>query len=873
MASTAEAASQLSETELQDLVIEADSGARKPKGLALWLAFTVALVWSLFQLWIVSPLPYTHFANEVLGIPIFPSTESRYFHLSCAFILAFITYPAFKHSPRSYVPQADWIYAFLSAITVGYLYMYKNELALRAGLPTDVDVLVATVGVVLLLEAARRALGPALMICSAIFLFYIFTGSASFMPDLIAHKGQSLAKVASHQWLSTEGVFGVALGVSADFVFLYVLFGSLLDQAGAGNYLIRLSFALMGHMRGGPAKVAVLSSCLMGTISGSSIANVVAGGMFTIPLMRRTGFSREKAGAVEVAASVDGQIMPPVMGAAAFLMVEFIGIPYSEVVKAAFLPAVLSYVALLYIVHLEALKLGIKPIPKAFKQSFFHRMLMLGITVSSFLVLSGIVYYGLGWLKTVLGDNAIYAIIALSVITYIGLLWYSSMFPPLEMDDPSAPVLTVPGTWETFRTGMHFIIPIVILIWCLMVERMSPGLSAFWSVVCLMVILLTQRPLQAFFRKQADIKAQVKNGAMELVMGLVTGARNMTGIAVATATAGIIVGAISLTGIGQILTELVEVLSGGSFFLVLLFTAVICLVLGMGLPTTASYIIVASLMAPVVTELSIQNGIVVPLIAIHMFVFYFGIMADVTPPVGLASFAAAAISGGEPVRTGLQAFSYSLRTLILPFFFIYNTDFLLIGVDSLSEGLFIALKGGVAMILFSAALMGYFVVKSKWHETVLLLLLSLIILRPALIVDVITPKYHIEDPRRIEKVVEQLPEGTKLKVEVKGIDDIGDPEKFFRQIEMVGDGASGKRLQKYGLTLETSGPSVVVKNVKYNSKAAKDGFDFDFEIVSLYVPQQQMSRNWIYLVALIATVGVIFVQRGRKSEILSVEND
>ena len=329
----------MSSDDIQDLVIESDSGARKPRGIAMYVLLGGALLWSLFQLWIASPFPYVSFFSDTLGIPIFTSTYSRYIHLAFALTLAFVAYPATKRSPRGYVPALDWLFMLLSLISVLYLYFNRDTLALRSGMPTNFDIAISVIGILMLIEAARRSLGPPLVIIASIFLFYTFAGSASFMPDIISHKGQSLSKVASHQWLSTEGVFGVAIGVSADFVFLFVLFGALLERAGAGNYFIKLAFSIMGHLRGGPAKAAVLASAMTGLISGSSIANVVTTGTFTIPLMRKVGFSREQAGAVEVASSVNGQIMPPVMGAAAFLMVEYVGISYVEVVKAAFIPA------------------------------------------------------------------------------------------------------------------------------------------------------------------------------------------------------------------------------------------------------------------------------------------------------------------------------------------------------------------------------------------------------------------------------------------------------------------------------------------------------------------------------------------------------
>ncbi|MBN67520.1 MAG: C4-dicarboxylate ABC transporter, partial [Rickettsiales bacterium] len=622
------------EMDAQDLVIERDTGARTPHGLSGYILTYTALIWSLFQLWIASPLPFE------FGVLIFNDTEARSIHLAFAMFLAFTAYPTFTNSPRNYIPTLDWLMALGGAFSAAYLYIFYEELATRPGLPTDMDIYVAVAGIILLLEAARRSLGLPLMIVGIIFLTYTFAGSAEWMPGLIQHKGQSFQKVASHQWLSTEGVFGIALGVSTSFVFLFVLFGALLDKAGAGNYFIKVAFSLLGHLRGGPAKAAVLASGLTGFISGSSIANVVTTGTFTMPLMKKVGFSAEKAGAVEVAGSVNGQIMPPVMGAAAFLMVEYVGISYREVITHAFLPAVISYIALLYIVHLEALKQDMKALPKPVITTIKYKLIAWGIIISSVVILSGLVYIVIDWIKGFAGDYTMWLVGIGLFAGYIALMKYASRYPELEQDDPDADIVALPETGPTVKTGLHYLIPVVVLIWCLMVERLSPGLSAFWASAIMIFILVTQKPIMNFFRPDKKAAQGFKDGFADLQDGLISGARNMIGIGVATAAAGIIVGTVSLTGIGQIMTEVVEVLSGGSLFLVLVFTAIISLILGMGLPTTANYIVVASIMVGVVQELGVQHGLIVPAIAIHLFVFYFGIMADVTPPVGLASFAA-----------------------------------------------------------------------------------------------------------------------------------------------------------------------------------------------------------------------------------------
>lgn len=538
-------------TELEDLVATSDTGARKPTGAARKLLLSVAAAWSLFQLWIASPLPF------MVGFGVFNSTESRSIHLAFAVFLGFMAYPAFKRSPRDYIPVIDWILAVVAAFCAAYLYIFYTDLAARPGRPITQDVIVAVIGLVLLLEATRRALGPPLMIVALVFIVYSMAGP--WMPGILAHRGVSLESLINHQWLTTQGVFGIALGVSTSFVFLFVLFGSLLDKAGAGNYFIKVAFSLLGHYRGGPAKAAVVASGMTGLISGSSIANTVTTGTFTIPMMKRVGFSAEKAGAVEVASSVNGQIMPPVMGAAAFLMVEYVGISYVEVIKHAFLPALISYIALVYIVHLEAVKAGMKGLQSSNPQRPLLRK-VLGFMTGLILLmaLSFAVYYGLGWLKPLLGDAAGWVIGAALGAVYIGLLKVGSRYPELEMDDPDAPVVSLPQTKPTVMSGLHFILPVIVLIWCLMVERLSPGLSAFWATVLMIVIIITQRPLMALFRGQGEAGAAVIKGLDDLWQGLIAGARNMIGIGIATATAGIIVGAVSQTGVGLVLADLVE---------------------------------------------------------------------------------------------------------------------------------------------------------------------------------------------------------------------------------------------------------------------------------------------------------------------------
>lgn len=840
-------------------LIAKDVGGRIPEGAMAKLIAALALLWSLFQLWIASPLPF------MLRVGVFNNTEARAIHLAFALLLAFLAYPAFKRSPRDRVPLVDVALGLIAAASASYLYFAYEQLAQRPGNLTTMDLVTACVGIPLLLEATRRALGPALAVIALIFLGYSLAGP--YMPGLLAHRGVSFTALANHQWITTEGVFGIALGVSTSFVFLFVLFGALLERAGAGHYFIQLAFSMLGHFRGGPAKAAVVASGMTGLISGSSIANVVTTGTFTIPMMKRTGFSAEKAGAVEVASSVNGQIMPPVMGAAAFLMVEYIGIPYVEVIKHAFLPALISYIALVYIVHLESLKLGLTALPRAnVAKPWMQRLIGFVFGVALISGISLAVYYGLGWLKPALGDAAIWVIGALLVAVYLGLLKVAASNPPLPPEDPDAPLEKLPETRPVLLSGLHFLLPVVVLVWCLMVERMSPGLSAFWGSVILIIILLTQRPLLSWMRRDgAHQHGTFMDGMVDLREGLIAGARNMIGIGIATAAAGIIVGAVSQTGVGLVLADLVELLSMGNLMLMLLLTAFLSLILGMGLPTTANYIVVSSLLAPVVVALGQQSGLIVPLIAVHLFVFYFGIMADVTPPVGLASFAAAAVSKGDPIKTGVVAFYYSLRTAALPFLFIFNTDLLLIDVD-FWHGVVIFIVATLAMLIFAAGTQGYFLVRSRWYENILLLLIAFTLFRPGFWMDIVHNPYRDIPPAQLVQALEMVDEDSQLRLRIRGEDAVGDVRDFSLLVA-IPDGETGEeKLEKLGLMTYEQDGKVLIDSVTFGSPAAELGLQFDQEILAVRAPTDRVAKEWMWLPALLLFALVVWMQRRRKRE-------
>ncbi len=842
---------------LNEIVAEADTGGRKPTGHAAKLILVVSLAWSLFQLWYASPIPF------ILNFGVVSDGIARSIHLAFSLLLAMLTFPAFRRSSRSRIPIPDWVLGIAGAAASLYLVVFYKDIAQRPGLPTTTDLVVSVVGVLILLEAARRAVGPAITVIAAIMLAYIFTGP--HLPGLLAHKGATLNRAASQMWLTSEGVFGVALGVSTNVVFMFVLFGTLLERAGAGGFFIQLAFSLLGKYRGGPAKAGVVASGLTGMISGSSIANVVTTGTFTIPLMRKVGYSAVKAGAIECAAGVNGQIMPPVMGAAAFLIAEYVGISYAEVVKHAFFPALLTYGSLFYIVDIEAMKLGMKGLPHRSQHPALQATLRGLMGICGFIVLAGLVYYGIGWTKTVFGDAATWIVTAALVVVYVALVAYRARHPDLPLEALEGDILTVPRFGETARTGLHFLLPVVLLIWCLMVEELSPGLSAFWGSAALMALIVTQRPLTAFFRKAPNLGEQWRRGFVDLVEGLSAAARNMTTVGIATATAGIIVGTVLLTGIGLVMTELVEFISGGNFLIMLVFTAVICLVLGMGMPTTASYVVVATLMAPVLVDLAAQNDLAVPLVAVHLFVFYFGLMADVTPPVGLAAYAAAAISGADPVKTGFQGFKYEIRTGLLPFIFIFNTGMLMIDLEGPIDFVAMVVTSTLAMLAFVAATQNWMLTRNRWYETIALLLACFMLFRPGYLLDQISAPYRAVPVTELDKVVDETPENGAIRLRLTTLNLDGDEVPKLVRLQLGAGATPAERLQDAGLDLSALGDSVSVGVVRLGSQAAKFGLQPGDEINELMVPVERPSRYWFAIPAILLLGLIFWLQRRRRA--------
>ena len=601
----------------REKLVAAEHGLRGDTvGITRIITMILALCWSLFQL-------------ASASILLLDTVYIRAIHLAFAISLVYFNIPMIKISGTSWrwdlrillamnrVTILDYLLGIIAAVSALYIVLDYEGIASRAGVPTTRDIIFGLMLVVLLLEATRRVIGPALPIIASIFILYVFTGP--HLPDFLAFKGASLSRFISQMTMDTEGIYGVPLHVSATVVFLFVLFGTMLERAGGGNFFIQLAISGLGRFRGGAAKAAVLGSALTGVVSGSSIANVVTTGTFTIPLMKKVGYPPEKAAAVEVASSINGQLAPPVMGAAAFIIAEYVNVPYIEVAKAAAIPAFAAYAGLLWITHVEACKLGLRGLSKS----------------------------------------------------------------------------ELPSFWTTLKEGLHFLIPICMLLYELIIMQHSAEMSVFRAIVVLALIMLGQPVVKAVVHKKSKRKAR-KEGIKTLIC------------------------------------------------LLLLITALASLLLGMGLPTTANYIIMASLTAPILVQLA--SGIVVhgvalavPLIAAHLYCFYFGILADDTPPVGLAAYAAAAIADTSPIATGIQGFLYDIRTAILPLMFIFNHDIILWGVDSVPEGIFLFFMTVLGCMSFASLTQGWFIAKNTLPDALLLACSTIIMLYPALLTGFFLP--------------------------------------------------------------------------------------------------------------------------------------
>ena len=867
------AAKELSADQVDDLVAQVDTGARNPTNWQGKFILTVCFVWAVFQLYIASNLPF--YLTEVLGFSVVvTNSNARLIHLAFAIFLGALAFPLFKNSPRRHIPWYDWLLGIVGVVTCLYMMVFREAISVRAGLPTTEDLIISSLGMIILAISVYRALGLPLVIVAGVFVIYVFFGDQRWLPEVIQWKGASFGKAMWHFWMQTEGVFGVALGVSATLIFLFVVFGSILEKAGAGNFFIKIAFALLGHLRGGPAKAAVIASAMSGLYSGSSIANTVTTGTFTIPLMKRTGFTPEKAGAVEVASSTNGQLTPPVMGAAAFLIAEFTGVAYTDLIRHALVPALVSYIALVYIVHLEAMKLDLKGLPKP-PSSLTLKMKAIGF-LGGFIgiaVLGMLVYYGLGWIKTAMPDIAFPVVVVLCLAAYLILIWFASRQPDLVVDPPDAPILELPRAGATALTGLYYILPIVILIWCIVIERLSPSLSAFWAAMAMIFVTITQHPIKAAMRGTGQFAAAFRKGVGEWVDGMIAGARNMISIGIATGAAGIIVGTVSLTGAHNVIGEFVEFLSGGSLILMLILVAVMSLILGMGLPTTANYIVVSSLMAPVIVALGAKSGLIVPLFAVHMFVFYFGILADDTPPVGLAAMAAAAISQGDPIKTGVQGFAYDIRTALLPFLFLFNTELLLIDVGW-AKGIFVFVVAVIAMMLFASATQRWFLTRNRIWESVALLLIAFTLFRPGYWLDQVSPPF-VEAPgtEAVNLAAKEAENGT-IRLTVSG-PDYDDPEQTVSTnliVELGKPGDGLQRLQQAGLLVMVEDDKALLEEPLNTApgpvKKLADQFDFYADnpvtIASVSMPTERVWKEVFYIPALVLLGVIILLQRRRR---------
>ena len=788
MAESASPIPDVSQEEIEKAIEEVEYTGRKHGPRLAMFVSGIAAAWSLYQLWIASPLPFMFDFGILIDVP------ARGIHLAFGLLLCFLMFPAARSLATRQIPIYDIVLALVGAGCALYLWFGYEGLVDRDGILMNVDVfgfsfpfeaVLGGVGMLLLMEATRRSIGLPLVIVAGVFIVYSIFGQS--MPDIISHRGLSLTRLIGYHWLGGEAIFGIPIDVSVSFVFLFVLFGALMDKAGAGKYFLDLSFAMVGKYRGGPAKAAILASGMTGAISGSSIANVVTTGTFTIPVMRSVGMSAVKAGAIEVAASTNGQLMPPIMGAAAFIIAELIGISYFEVVKAAFIPAVSSYIALIYISHLEAMKLGLKGLPK-------------------------------------------------------------SQIPPLG---------------KTFRSGLHFLIPITVLVYLLMVMRWTAGTAVFYSILLMMIIILMEKVWHEMRGGGSDAVQALNDGLRLIYDGLVAGARNMVNIAVAVASAGIIVGAVGSTGLNNAMVGVIEAISGGNVYILLVLTAVLALILGMGLPTTANYLVVASLLAPVLVELGTASGLVLPLIAVHLFVFYFGILADDTPPVCLAAYAAAAISRADPIQTGIQGFIYDMRTAILPFIFIFNPELLLIGIESVWHGLLIFAVTMLALLSFSSLTQGWTLVSNRIHEGIMLAVVVMMLFRPGIFMNLIYPDFATLELEKFVAGEVSAKRAYTVRFHIVRTTDYGDRFKLYRlatpDMPAAGPG------DYYGVTFKaTEDGRYEVDELAFKGLAEQAGIEVGDTLTEVDVEQLgQPSKMWVYPIGLALLGLVLLSQRPR----------
>lgn len=601
-----------------------ESAYRRLSGNQMKIASIIAILFSCFQLY-----------TAIFGI--LPAQLQRSIHLAFVFALVYLLYPARKNSRRDKFGVLDIVLAAIGVGVAMYITLNFKALLMRAGDQNTLDIVIGIIAVLLVLEGARRVVGLPIAIIASVFLVYAVVGP--YMPGFLNHRGYSIARIVSHMYYTTEGIIGIPLGVAATFIFLFILLGSFLEKTGIGAFFIDLANSVAGFAAGGPAKVAVITSALEGTVSGSSVANTVGSGSFTIPLMKSLGYKPEFAAAVEAAASTGGQIMPPIMGAAAFLMAEFIGVPYSQIAKAAIIPALLYFTGIFISVHLEAKKLGMRGMSKEELPKLSKVMMDRGYL---FIPLVGIVYF--------------------------------------------------------------------------LTEGATPVKAALYG--------LGLAVATSFIRKSTRLS--LKN----ILEALEQGAKSALGVSMACACAGIIVGTITLTGLGLKLGNGLVSLSGGNLLLTLMFTMITSLILGMGAPTTANYVITSTIAAPAIVQLG------VPVLAAHMFTFYFGIIADITPPVALAAFAGSAIAKSNPLKTGIQASKLAIAAFIIPYIFVLNPAILLIDTTPMEIARMIV-TSIIGMIGVSTAMEGYLFTHANRVERALFLAGGLMLIDPGALTDII----------------------------------------------------------------------------------------------------------------------------------------
>ena len=769
-----------SNSNIESKINEDISPTKKLKGLHLKIVLIIAVIWSFFQLWYASPFPF------IFNFGMFKGLPARAIHLGFALLLAFLIFPISRSKKISIF---DILIGIIGALSCLYIYFFYDQLVDRGGILLKlnfgetiipIELIIGICGILILLEATRRVIGIPLVIIAVCFLLFSYFGR--YAPEIISHGGLSLNRLIGFQWFDQEAIFGIPIGVSVDFIFLFVLFGGLLETAGGGQYFLNLAFSMVGKMKGGPAKAAILGSGMTGLISGSSVANTVTTGTFTIPIMKKTGFSKEKAGAIEVSSSVNGQIMPPVMGAAAFVMASFIGVTYFEVVKHAFLPAIISYIALFYISHLEALKLNLKG---------------------------------------------------------------------MEEKD-------VPNLKQTFFSGLHFLIPIFVLIILLVYFRFTASYSIFYATIALIFVNLVDK----------IIKLPNKFEALQIWFdqtnkGFQKGAINMVAVGIAIATAGVIVGAVGSTGLSTNLIIVIEAVARDNVIILILLTIVLCLILGMGLPTTANYVVVASLMSMVLIDVGNASGYIFPLIAVHLFVFYFGLMADVTPPVGLASYAAAGISGGDPLKTGVQAFWYSLRTGILPIVFLFNHELLLIGIDNFWHALLVIVTSLIGILIFTSATQGWFFSKLKIYEIFIFLFLSICFLAPEFILNKFYPKFEFVDLKNYKSI--SIDKDRDVHIKITRLSEYGERYKLF--VINKNSFEQDFKFEDFGISLIENKNKIIVDNLVWNGLAKKSGLELDDIISELKIENlDRPNKMFIYPIALVIFLFFGYLNYKRKIE-------